>query len=273
MDYIEVNFTGDEDQEVLIARLAETGFESFVETENGFQAYIPAKQFKEQDVKDILTQLESGFSFNFQFIKDQNWNAVWESNYEPVLIADKCYIRAPFHPSMPDVETEIIIEPKMSFGTAHHETTSMMVEMLHSLDLKGKKVLDMGCGTGILAILAGIKGATEIVAIDNDEWAYRNTIENIQVNHCEHIQVFLGDASLLQNQKFDCIVANINRNILLNDIHAYAKSLVEGGQLLMSGFYKKDIPAISEEAEKYHLKYDFHYTKNQWAAVHYTFKS
>ena len=273
MDYIELNCkiaSENSGSEILMAQLGEIGFESFVEINEGLLAYIPAKDFKEKslnilqssDCKELLQ-----FTYEFHLVEDQNWNEVWESNYEEVVIADKCLVRAPFHPKMENIEFDIIIEPKMSFGTAHHETTSLMIEHLLNVDFKNKSVLDMGCGTGVLAILAALKGATKITAIDNDEWAYKNTVENILKNNKSEIEVLEGDAEIIKNRKFDVIIANINRNILLNDMAAYSNSLNKNGVLFLSGFYETDLPIIKEKATSLGLNYASYLTKNYWVAA------
>jgi ribosomal protein L11 methyltransferase len=272
MDYIEIDFTIspiEEGGEILIAQLSEAGFESFVNTDKGFLAYIPATLFDKAKMATIpLIQDKQTYSIEYKIneIPAQNWNALWESNFEAVVIAGRCYVKAPFHPSKPEYEFELIIEPKMSFGTAHHETTSQVIQLMLDMDLKGKTLLDMGCGTGILAILAYKKGAKDIVAIDNDDWAFENTKENIERNKVV-IKAMLGDATLIANMKFDVIIANINRNILLNDINAYAKSLNEKGILMMSGFYEDDLPIIKKTSEENGLKYQRHLVNNNWVAV------
>ena len=241
MNYIELNvktLAVTPLSEILIVELGEIGFESFVENEEGFLAYIQENEFDEKKIAElqIIKTNPSIFTYTFQIVEDENWNAIWESNYEPVVIKNKCGIRAPFHPENKDVEYDLIIEPKMSFGTAHHETTSNMIEFLLEEDLKGKSVLDMGCGTSVLAILAAKRGSSKVFAIDNDEWAYNNSLENILKNNEPEINVILGDANSLTNLYFDVIIANINRNILLNDIKFYANSLNDNGILLMSCF-------------------------------------
>ncbi|MCX6231190.1 MAG: 50S ribosomal protein L11 methyltransferase [Bacteroidetes bacterium] len=257
--------------EILMVELGEIGFESFVDTETGMLAYIQKQDFNEDKIKDIqiIKENPSLFSYIFQQMEDKNWNEVWESNYEPVIIAGRCGIRAPFHPENNDVEFDLVIEPKMSFGTAHHETTSMMIELLLSENIKGKTTLDMGCGTSVLAILAAKLGAVNIMAIDNDEWAYNNSLENILKNNEPHIKVLLGDAQQLDGLNFDVIIANINRNILLNDIHTYAAALNTNGVLMMSGFYENDIDVIKSECTKYNLCFDRFISKNNWAAVRF----
>ena len=275
MNYIELNVKNQSNSElndVLIAELGEIGFESFAESEEGFLAYIREDLF-DADLIGKLQIIELNpdcFSYTYQLVEDQNWNAVWESNYEAVVIANRCGIRAPFHPENKDVEYDLVIEPKMSFGTAHHETTSNMIEFLLEEDLKNKTVLDMGCGTSVLAILAAKRGGINIYAIDNDEWAYENSLENIERNQVPEIKVLLGDAALLHDMSFDVIIANINRNILLNDIKHYVNVLNDNGVLLMSGFYEQDIPSIKEETEKYNLHFDRYKLKNNWVAIRFT---
>lgn len=251
--------------EVVIAFLAEIGYDSFSETDAGLKAYIESEKFDENLVKEILANVS--FKYSFTEIQDQNWNAVWESNFQPVVIAGKCIVRAPFHKADDNYEMDIIIEPRMSFGTAHHETTEMMIEWMLETDLTNKTVLDMGCGTGVLAIIASKKNASEITAIDNDEWAYNNTIENIQKNNTPNIEVYQGDASLLGIKKYDIIFANINRNILLNDLPVYVKCMNENGKIFLSGFYEKDIEAIEKLTNKLQLKIVSIKLKNNWASV------
>jgi ribosomal protein L11 methyltransferase len=237
-------------------------------------AYIPATHFSKDKLKNIQVLGDSkhfSITYSINEIPAQNWNAVWESNFEPIVIAGRCYVRAPFHPTKPDYEYELVIEPKMSFGTAHHETTSMMIQLMLELDLNGNSLLDMGCGTGILAIMAHKKGAGDIVAIDNDEWAFENTKENMVKNKTV-IKAMLGDAKTIAGMKFDVVLANINRNILLNDIPTYAKSINEKGQLLLSGFYENDLAAIRKKAEEYGLTYQKHLLNNDWVAVIFTKK-
>ena len=256
--------------EILIAELGSVGFESFVENDNGVVAYIQQQDWNENLLDDIyiVNSEEFDISYNYKEIAQENWNKEWEKNFTPIRVDDKVSIRAPFHDN-PGLPYDIVIEPKMSFGTGHHETTHMMVQHLLALDVEGKKVLDMGCGTGILAIFAEMKGAKPIDAIDIDNWCYLNSIENVERNNCEHISVYEGDASLLVNKKYDVIIANINRNILLSDIKTYVSCLNEKGVLLLSGFYEQDIPIIDEEARIYDLTIDTVIKRNNWVAVKY----
>ena len=255
--------------EILIAELSDLGFESFIEEEEGLKAYIQGDDFSVEALSDlfVLQNTEFTISYKLKIIPEENWNAKWESDYDSVLIDHRCYIRAPFHPSKPEVEFEILIEPKMSFGTAHHETTSQMIQLLMDEDVTNKSVLDMGCGTAVLAILAKLKKADKVVAIDNDEWAYNNALENVNVNGFSDIIVQQGDASLLQDQTFDLILANINKNILLADMKSYSNVLLNGGVILFSGFYENDLNDIKTKALECGLSYKTQLVDNNWVAA------
>ena len=254
--------------EILIAELGYAGFESFVDTDYGFKAFIQKEEWNETILDEIfvLNNDEFDITFTTEEIAQTNWNKEWEKNFNAIQVDDLVSIRAPFHEN-PNLKYDIVIEPKMSFGTGHHETTHMMVQHLNKLDLKGKKTLDMGCGTGILAIFAEMRGAKPLDAIDIDNWCYLNSMENVERNNCEHISVYEGDAALLNNKQYDVIIANINRNILLNDMATYANCLNENGTLLLSGFYKEDIPVIEKEISKYNLKVDTVIERNNWVAL------
>ena len=266
MDYLEVKIdvTSEEQRDILLCRLLGEGFESFVEAENALLAYIPAHLLIKEKVEPLLESLH--VTYKFSLVPQRNWNAEWEKHYDPVLVKDKCYIRAPFHEPMPGIQYEIIIEPKMSFGTGHHDTTSMMIELMMETEFTGMKVLDMGCGTGILAVLAKKMGAGTIVAVDNDEWSYENALENIRKNNAEKIRVVLGDVKTIDDQEFDLIIANINRNVLLEQVGDYSRMMVKG-VLLMSGFYEDDIPSIRDKAEQNGFKFLKFTTRNKWAAL------
>ncbi len=271
--YIEYNFTVTPKEpatEILIAELGEVGFESFVENENGVTAYIQKDDWSATVLDDIFVLNSEEFSIEYdqKEIEQTNWNAEWEKNFSPIQVEDVVSIRAPFHEN-PNLKYDIVIEPKMSFGTGHHETTHMMVQHLLQLDLEGKKTLDMGCGTGILAIFAEMKGANPIDAIDIDNWCYENSVENVERNNCKNISVFEGEAALLVDKKYDVIIANINRNILLMDMQAYTNCLNDNGVLLLSGFYKDDIPVIDAEVSKYNLKLETVIERNNWVALKY----
>ncbi len=273
MEYIELichTTHGENTADLLVSMLADIGFESFTENENGtVSAFIQAPLFT-QALSDRLSSDEFRQyldSFIVERIADQNWNAVWESQYEPVLIDNSCMVRAPFHAQPAGIEFDIVIMPKMSFGTAHHETTKLMIQYLLSMEISGKSLLDMGSGTAVLAILARMKGAFPVTAIDNDEWAFNNALENVQSNNFADIEVFLGDSSLLAGKKFDIILANINRNILLNDIPAYRQSLNPGGKLYVSGFYSEDLPLIEAKAIEASLGIMSKRSDNNWTAA------
>ena len=254
--------------EILIAELGEKAFESFIETETGISAFVQKELWDTNILEDIqiLSNPEFKISYTFEEIEQVNWNEEWEKNFEPIDVDGKCHVRAPFHEKT-NAEFDIVIEPKMSFGTGHHETTHMMIQHLLETDLVGKKTLDMGCGTAILAILAEMKGAQPIDAIDIDNWCYLNSIENAERNNCKHISVYEGDASLLKGKKYDVIIANINRNILLNDMQQYVDCLNENGILFLSGFYTEDIPVISESCTTKGLTYVKQFERNNWVAL------
>jgi len=271
--YLGYNFTVEPKElgsEILIAELGEKPFESFIETDNGFIAYIQKDLWSSNILDDIylLTSPEFTISYIVEEIDQVNWNEEWEKNFEPIDVDGKCHVRAPFHPKT-DAEFDIVIEPKMSFGTGHHETTHMMIQHLLETEVTNMKTLDMGCGTAILAILAEMKGAEPIDAIDIDNWCYLNSIENCERNNCNQISVFEGDAALLNGKKYDLIIANINRNILLNDMQQYVDCLNKDGILLLSGFYTEDIPFIDESCKEKRLTYVKKFERNNWVSLKY----
>ena len=273
-NYIGYHFTVNPKQigsDILVAELGELPFESFIETENGVSAFIQ-KQFWNQKILSKIAVLKSEefqITYTFEEIEQVNWNEEWEKNFEPINVDGKCHVRAPCHQKT-NSEFDIIIEPKMSFGTGHHETTHMMIQHLLATNVKNLKTLDMGCGTAILAILAEMKGAKPIDAVDIDNWCYFNSIENAERNNCKHITVFEGDANLLVNKKYDLIIANINRNILLNDMNAYLDCLNANGIILFSGFYTEDIPFIDASCQEKGLTFVSKLEKNNWASLKYT---
>ena len=285
MKYIEVTITlstVDPYRDLLVDALGNEGpYDSFVELPDGLKAYVPADQFDEEWLKSRIDNLHQFSMFNAQFsiqeMPDKNWNEEWEKQHHAVLVeADngkKIWVRAPFHEHRTDADYEIEIEPKMSFGTAHHATTYMMLSYLAELPLEGLRVLDMGCGTAVLGILAKMRGADYVEGIDIDEWAYNNAIENVQRNGVE-MTIRIGDASLLDKRedKFDLVIANINRNILLNDMAAYAAVLNPGGTLLLSGFYESDIPALQQHATPLGLQLQQTKSRQSWAALRLAIK-
>ena len=272
MNYYACSFTNPENEnlkDMFMELLGSIGFDSFMDTDEGFEAYCQEPALDENELNDIM-QMEQFVNVKLlkkELIPDQDWNATWEASYEPVIINEFCRIRAPFHKVEGSYKYDLIIEPKMSFGTAHHETTSQIIELMLQSDFSGLNLLDMGSGTGVLAILAKKLGSATTVAIDNDEWAYRNALDNIRLNDENDIIVELGDANSLNDRQFDIILANINRNILLRDMKEYVKCLVDGGKIFFSGFYEEDLVLISKEAERLGLKYSNHVTKNNWTAA------
>lgn len=256
--------------DLLASFLGEIGFESFEEDIDGMLAFIRKDMFDEDALVHLISNFPytSDIQYSIANVDEVNWNEEWEKHYfEPIVIGNQCVIHSSFHTDVPSAEYDIVIDPKMSFGTGHHETTSMMIEEILEADLKGKSVLDMGCGTAVLGILAAKRGASPVLAIDIDPWCTENSKENIQNNGVEWIQVVLGGAEQLENVKVDVIFANINRNILLEDIKKYSACLGEGGVLYMSGFYTSDIPVLMEEANRYGLQLKASREKNNWAAI------
>ena len=273
MQYIRVtfSFTAIEEyqQDLLINDLAGIGFNTFEDTTTGFDAFIEADQFNADSLNAILDDLEEvDFSFEVAEIAAENWNKEWEKNFEPLIIADQCYVRATFHPAQPQYPYQIVIDPKMAFGTGHHQTTTMMMEYILDTDVADKVVLDMGCGTGILAILAEMKGAGKLVAIDYDDVCFESTVENTALNNCTHIQAICGGKEVIPDFSFDVILANINRNILLDQIPVYAQVLKPGGLIFFSGFYEfPDLEMIKEACEKLGINYQGHKKNGDWVAA------
>ncbi|MCX6285935.1 MAG: 50S ribosomal protein L11 methyltransferase [Bacteroidetes bacterium] len=273
MEYIEVIVSGisGDNAEILTAGLIDLGFESFSEESSGlFSAYIPLDAFDIMKVANFLEEKAAtlGFTYKVEKIAEQNWNAVWESAYQPVRIGT-CFIRAPFHEPDPAAELDLVIEPKMSFGTAHHETTRLMIEALLQIRFDDSLVLDIGTGTGVLGIIAAKLGAKHVVAIDNDEWSFLNAKENASRNNVPGMLVIHGDAADIPAGEYGFILANINRNVLLRDIPVYHSFLGDGGLLLLSGFYEEDLGLISEAAESLGMKQIHHFTLNHWVVVNF----
>lgn len=276
MNYYELHFTltGAEEyqQDLLINTLAETGFDTFEDAEQGFKAYISSAAFDEASVNQALAPYRNLFSFSYEttLIPQKNWNEVWESNFEPMQVKDQVWVRATFHEPRTDFPYQIVIDPKMAFGTGHHETTTMMMELLLQADVKGKKMLDMGCGTGILAILASKLGAANVTAIDYDPVCYDSTIENSALNYIENIIPLCGSKEAIPDERFDTILANINRNILLDQMQRYADVLKPGGEIYFSGFYESpDLDMIKAEAAKYGMNYVTHLKMKDWVAARF----
>lgn len=274
MKYIHVQFTCDPDTEtvkdVLAATLADIGFETFVQFQGGLDAYLPASLFIVPKLKETLAEfpLQAQISWEHHELEDKNWNEEWERHYfQPIVIGDQCCIHSSFHLPQKAYPYQITIDPKMAFGTGHHPTTGLILNEILSMELQNKTILDMGCGTAVLGILASMKGAASVTAIDIDEWACNNARENVRLNGMNNINVQLGGAELLGDQSFDVIFANINRNILLRDMALYDKVLNKGGLIIMSGFYQDDIPAIRAGGEAVKWSYHSFNELNQWVAV------
>ena len=254
--------------DILIAVLGELPFETFLTTEKGFDAYIKEVDFTSDLLSDLPT-FDFNYSYTFEIIQQQNWNEAWESNFNPVVVEDKCVIRASFHQAPENNVMDIIIDPKMSFGTGHHDTTWLMARELFLLDLKNKSILDMGCGTGVLAIIAKKLGANIVTGIDIDDWSIENSNENAKANNCSDIVFEKGNASLLVEKKFDLIFANINRNVLLKDLPTYYNSLNENGIILLSGFFENDLNELNQKATALNFSFDKKETRNNWCLLKY----
>ena len=274
MNYLQVSFNSanlaDYQQDILIAELATIGFDTFEETDLGFDAFIIAEQFDEAALKELLQTEELNCAYNVKAIESQNWNEEWEKNFSPLIISDECYVRATFHEPKPQYRYEIVIDPKMAFGTGHHQTTTLMMEYVLETDFVGKSVLDMGAGTAILGILAAKRGAKEIVAIDYDEVCYLSAIENAKLNEVANLVSLHGGKEAIPERDFDVILANINRNILLDQIERYAEVLKPNGQIFFSGFYETpDLEMITDHAKQFGLHYVSHKKLKDWVATEF----
>jgi len=274
MNYYELAFTivGTEDfhQDLLINTLSEVGFDTFEETAEGFNAYIKADDFEQEVIENALNEYTDMFTFSYEtnLILQKNWNEVWESNFEPISIEDKVRIRATFHEPSVGFDYEIVIDPKMSFGTGHHQTTALMLEWVLETDVKDKVILDMGCGTAILAILASKRGASAVDAIDYDIICYDSSIENAALNNINNLTAYCGSKEAIPEKEYDVILANINRNILLDQMESYSKVLKTGGSLFLSGFYETpDLEVLVEEARTHGLKYIHHKKMDEWVSA------
>lgn len=269
MIYTQIKFKlipdNQENREILVAMLAELPFESFDETEEQIMGYIPGESVNLDEIHEITSYLTFLVEIGKEVMPDKNWNEVWEKNYfKPLLIGNRCLIRAPFHTEFEPAEFELIIEPKMAFGTGNHETTTLVAEQILNMDLSGKTVLDMGCGTGILGMLASIKGASQVTAIDIDKWSFESTLENASLNHIGNLKARQGDASLLGDETFDVVFANIHKNVIITDLPVYAGVLNPGGAIYLSGFYKHDMPDVKAKAESLGLVETGFQEKNNW---------
>ena len=275
-DYTKVKFAVTPNEEmatdVLAALLAEIGFESFVPEDEGMSAYVPQALYNEENIANVVAEFPiEGFEITYdcQFIEGEDWNAQWEKNYfQPIVLGEDCVIHSTFHTDVPKARYDILIDPKMAFGTGYHQTTCHMLRTILASDMSGKSVLDMGCGTALLAILARKHGAEKVVAIDIDEFAYENAKENVALNGTPDIEVRLGGADAIkESDSFDFVIANINRNILLMDIVNYVRCMHTGSQLFISGFYTDDMDVLKEEAARHGLRYIDYAEDNRWAMM------
>ena len=255
-------------RDIFIAQLGAIGFESFSETELGFEAYIQQEEFSKDQLDAALAWEGVECSYELREIEQVNWNEEWEKNFDPIEVDGRVYIRAPFHQERTGFEYPMLIEPKMSFGTGHHQTTHMMIQWLLETSTEGMRVLDMGCGTGILGILAGMRGASHVHGIDIDTWCIENTLENAQRNDVDMSAVVGGADALVET--YDVICANINLNVLLADMKRYADALSSGGTIFFSGFYQENIPALREAAEAVGLRYEGVKEREQWRSIKMT---
>ncbi|MES2827550.1 MAG: 50S ribosomal protein L11 methyltransferase [Bacteroidota bacterium] len=277
MEYIQVTFLFDNieayQQDLLIDELASIGYNTFEDVESGFAAFIDFDSYSAVELATVASQLDASVQYSYKIneIAAENWNEEWEKNFEPLIIDDQCYVRATFHQSRPEYKHEIVIDPKMAFGTGHHQTTTMMMEYLLSAKVEDRSILDMGCGTGILAILASKLGAKSLVAIDNDDVCYQSTIENSALNHIENLVPLCGSKEQIPNEQFDIILANINRNILLDQIPSYGDRLKSGGDIYFSGFYEvPDLEMIQKACNAIGIQYKDHKKNGDWVAAHFT---
>ena len=274
MKTIEYTFTlptSDIQHDMLVSMLADIGFDSFMDEDLSLKAYCAEDQ-RDDSAVEALLQMDVFHGVHLLAVEempDKDWNELWEASYQPVVVNQRCRVRAPFHEPDPSFEFDLVIEPKMSFGTANHETTSQIIQLMLETDFQGKDVLDMGSGTAVLAILAKKLGAARTVAIDNDEWAYRNAFTNVALNGIDDIEIVLGDANAIGDAKYDMVLANINRNILLRDMHLYVDAMNPHAHIFYSGFYTEDLDSIKDEAARNGLRYLRHLSRNNWVAAEF----
>ena len=271
LEYTFTQPTSDVQHDMLTTMLGDLGFDSFMDDDMTLKAYCNEDQRDDQAVEELLRmEVFQGLKLlNVEAMPDKDWNELWEASYQPVVVNERCRVRAPFHEPDSSFEFDLVIEPKMSFGTANHETTAQIITLMLETDFKGKDVLDMGSGTAVLAILAKKLGANRTVAIDNDEWAYRNAFTNCELNGINDIEIVLGDANAIGNSKYDVVLANINRNILLRDMHHYVVAMKPQAHIFFSGFYTEDLDSIKEEAKRLGLRYVLHLSRNNWVAAEF----
>jgi ribosomal protein L11 methyltransferase len=264
---IPVRSWSNSEKEILFAKLSQIGFEGFVEGEDDIQAYIEEQHFSSKEFNQLIDELAS-FNIKVQYhyhkTEDQNWNEEWEKKFSPVVVDEGVLIRAPFHEASGDLEYTLVIEPKMSFGTGHHHTTKLMIREMGRLNLEGLRLLDMGCGTGVLGIYGCFKGAVRVLGVDIDQWAYENALENVESNQAAGMEVRLGDVGVLDHEIFDIILANITRNTLVRDMSEYTKHLVEEGRMLVSGILAEDAQYVLNEAYRCGMHHENTEEESNW---------
>ncbi|MDH5475394.1 MAG: 50S ribosomal protein L11 methyltransferase [Cyclobacteriaceae bacterium] len=270
MNHIELKISSTpEFLEILMAELSTIGFDTIEETKSGFNAYVLEGEFRQEYLDDVVGKYKNQIiTWETRVVEKQNWNAQWEKNYDPIVVEEKCIVKATFHDIEEHYPYEIVINPKMSFGTGHHETTYQILNLLTAIDCTDKHVMDAGCGTGVLAIMANLRGANNVEAFDIDDWCIENSQENFDLNDCNNCHVQLGTIRQLKFDKpFDIIIANINKNVLLDEMESYANHLLSNGSLILSGFYEHDLDDLKIAAQKYGLFYQSHSSKNNWSAA------
>jgi len=270
MRYVEFNFKVEDPdlhRDILLAEISYLPFESFEETNDGLKAFIPENQLDKSQVLELIHSKKYILKFSITEIEDVNWNEEWEKEYQPIMVENQCLIRAPFHLDDPGFIHQVIIKPQMSFGTGHHDTTYLMVKHILNENVYNRSILDMGCGTGVLAILAELKGANPVWAIDIDEWAFKNTISNCLLNGTENVSVKFGGKEEIPDRSFNLIMANINKNILKADMETYVKHMEDDAILLISGFFEVDVDDLKEVVEQNGLKVKRVDVKNEWALI------
>ena len=274
-DYIGIQFHCTEPYiEIMVAEMDKFGAESMMEVADGLEVYLEESHFKQARLDKVMDKYkDAGITYTITRVATRNWNEEWEKNYDPIQVGDQCLVRASFHPAVPDVPYEIVINPRMSFGTGHHATTWLMLSRQLNLDHSGKRVLDAGCGTGILAIMAEKRGASEVVAYDNNSWTIENAPENVELNQCKVIEIREGTIETVNlSGKFDIILANINKNVLLEEMSSYVSYLAQPGVLILSGFYEDDSPDLEVKAKSLGLTIRDRASKNDWMALVFDYK-
>lgn len=267
---IPVRSWSNSEKEILFALMSQIGFEGFVEGEDDIQAYIDEQRFSSEEFNQLIDELAAmniKVQYHYHLTEDQNWNKEWEKKFNPVVVEEEVLIRAPFHDSGDDLKYTLVIEPKMSFGTGHHHTTRLMIRAMGSMHIEGKRILDMGSGTGVLGIFGCQKGASRVLGVDIDQWAYENALENAGRNEAANMEVRLGDVGVLGQEMFDIILANITRNTLVRDMSEYNRHLVDEGLILVSGILAEDAQYVLNEAYRCGLFHENTEEESNWISL------